>query len=83
MKKKDTIYAVLAVLILMVAGYIGYTQLVPHKAADAGVKVEKVGSIPAQLDSQGMARISDVNAVMDFNLPVDLTGLGNQAPFGP
>lgn len=85
MKKKDVIYAVLAVVILMVAGYIAYTQLVPKKtatAADAGVTVEVVGVIPSSLNEQGLAILADPKQVVNFNSPVDFTGLGNAAPFG-
>ena len=84
MKKKDLTYLVLAVVILLVAGYVGYTQLAPKKTVNSNVvEVEKVGVIPEAMDAQGLARISDLEKVVDFNSPVDLTGLGNGAPFGP
>jgi len=84
MKKKDLMYLLLAVGILLVAGYIGYTQLAPKKTSGPTiVEVEKIGKIPDQIDAPGLARISDVAKVVDFNSPVDLTGLGNGSPFGP
>ncbi|HVQ43642.1 MAG TPA: hypothetical protein VMT30_01620 [Candidatus Saccharimonadia bacterium] len=85
MKQKDVIYAVLAVVILMVAGYIGYTQLVPKNAngKSTTVEVEKIGVIPGDLDSAGLDRIGDGGKVIDYNSTPDLSGLGNSAPFGP
>lgn len=85
MKKKDLIYLVLAVVIFLVAGYIGYTQLVPQRggAASKVVQVEKIGVIPEELDSAGMTALGDLTKVRDFSTPVDLTGLGNAAVFGP
>lgn len=83
MKKKDLMYLLLAVGILLAAGYIGYTQLMPKKTGATTVTVEKIGEIPEQVDAAGLARISDPSKVVDFNSPVDLSGLGNQSPFGP
>ncbi len=84
MKKKDLIYLLLAVGILLGAGYIGYTQLMPKKSASSNVvKVDKVGEIPAEMNAEGIAAINDPKQVVDFNSPVDLSGLNNQAPFGP
>jgi hypothetical protein len=83
MKQKDIVSAVFAVAILMVAGYLGYTVLVPKSTASNGVTVEVVGLIPDKMDPEGLARINDSTKVTDFNTPPDLTGLGNKAPFGP
>ena len=83
MKQKDIVYLLLAVTILLVAGYIGYTQLVPKKASAKTVTVEKIGVVPSALDSAGMAALNDPTKVKDYNSPVDLTGLGNKSPFGP
>ncbi len=82
MKKKDMIYLVFAVGILLVAGYVGYTQLVPKKSAAKTVEVDKIGAIPADFDSGALARLNDPTKVRDFSSPVDLTGLGNKAVFG-
>jgi hypothetical protein len=82
-KQKDIVYLVLAVVILLVAGYVGYAQLAPKKASSKTVEVEKVGVIPSELDANGLARIQDPAKVKDFSSPVDLTGLGNAAVFGP
>ncbi len=84
MKQKDIISLVFAVGILLVAGYIGYTQLLPKQATGpTTVTVDKVGVIPDSLDASGLAAINDPTKVVDFNAPVDLSGLNNQAPFGP
>jgi len=82
MKKKDLFYLLLAVGILLGAGYLAYTQLLPKKATSNLVEVEKVGAIPDHLDSAGLTLINDSSKVQDFNSPVDLTGLGNAAVFG-
>lgn len=85
MKKKDVIFAILAVVILLVAGYIAYTQLMPKKSAAAQSKVvmvEVIGPIPSSLNEQGLAILTDPKQVVNFNSPVDFTGLGNAAPFG-
>ncbi len=83
MKQKDMVYLLLAVGIFLVAGYVGYTQLVPKKPASSTIEVEKVGVVPASLDEAGLTRLADPAKVQDFNPPVDLGGLGNAAPFGP
>jgi hypothetical protein len=84
MKRKELMYLLVAAVIFVVAGYLIYTQVAPKKqAASAGVEVEKIGVIPDQLDATGLAEISDSSKVVDFNSPVDLTGLGNAAVFGP
>ena len=84
MKQKDVVYLVLAVAIFLVAGYVGYTQLIPKKSntASAGVEVAKIGLVPSVMDSAGLARLNDAAKVTDYNAPVDLSGLGNTAPFG-
>jgi hypothetical protein len=82
-KKKDLMYLLLAVVIMLVAGYVGYTQLMPKKPNSTVVEVEKIGKIPSQLDAAGIARISDPEKVVNFDLPVDLSGLNNRTPFGP
>ena len=83
MKKKDLVFALLAVIILLVAGYVAYTQLLPKPtSASAGVEVEIIGNITAKLDASGLARLNDRARVNDYNTAVDFSGLGNKAPFG-
>jgi hypothetical protein len=82
-KTKDLMFLLLAAVILLVAGYIGYTQLMPQKAVSKTVEVEVVGSIPDQLDAEGISWLNDQTKVKDYNAPVDLSGLNNTSPFGP
>lgn len=82
MKKKDLMYLVLAVVILLGAGYLGYTQLAPKQGSSSSVTVEKIGPIPDQMDAAGLSAINDPGKVQDFNSPVDLTGLGSKEVFG-
>jgi hypothetical protein len=83
MKTRDVVYMLLAVVILLVAGYLGYTQLVPQKQGAKTVQVEVVGPISESYDDNALARITDGSKVRDFSVPMDLsTGLNNTAPFG-
>jgi flagellar basal body-associated protein FliL len=84
MKQKDLVFLLLAVVIFLVAGYVGYTQLVPKKAGAAAKKqVETVGLISDHFDQQALTQLGDTNQTTNFSIPVPLTGLGNPAPFGP
>ena len=83
MKQKDIVYLLLAVVILLVAGYVGYTQLVPKKATSKTVEVEKIGVIPSDMNPAGLVWLSDPTKVKDYNSPVDLSNIGNKAIFGP
>jgi hypothetical protein len=82
-KTKDLMMLSLAVIILLGSAYVGYTQLVPKKAASSkAVQVEVIGSIPSQLDQNGMAYLNNSSKVADYNTPIDLSGLNNTEPFG-
>jgi len=85
MKQKDLVYLVIAVVIFLVAGYVGYTQLLPKKVASgsAGVQVEKVGIITDSFDQTALTELSDPTKVVDYSTPQDFSGLANTAPFGP
>jgi hypothetical protein len=82
MKQKDIMYIVLAGVIFVGAGFLAYTQLMPHQSGPKKVEVEVVGVIPDKLSEKAMDRLTDPTTVVDFNLPVDLQGLGNAKPFG-
>ncbi len=82
MKQKDLIYLVVAVVILLVAGYIVYLNVMPKSSAAEGVKVDIVGTIDDKLDRDGLAQLTDTSKVKDFSSPVEFTGLNNPAPFG-
>jgi hypothetical protein len=84
MKPKDIAVLIVSVIIFLVAGYIAYTQLVPHKnSASDGTEVEIVGVIPTTLDQSELDRLLDTSITNDFTPVMDLnSGLGNNAPFG-
>ncbi|MBW4061303.1 hypothetical protein HJC99_01885 [Candidatus Saccharibacteria bacterium] len=88
MKKKDIVSLVIAVVILMAAGYIAYTQLLSPKQTATGetkgaTQVDVIGAIPASLDSAGLATLNDPTKTVDYTPQIDLTtGLGNPTPFG-
>ena len=82
MKQKDVRYLLVAVVILLVAGYIVYLNLMPKSSAEQGVKVDIVGTIDDSLYSEGLHQLTDTSKVKDFSSPVDLNGLNNVAPFG-
>ncbi|MDB5179067.1 MAG: hypothetical protein JWN01_1010 [Patescibacteria group bacterium] len=83
MKSKDIMYMLLAVGILLVAGYLGYTQLVPQNKKAAIPQVEVVGVVSENFDSAALAKVTDGSKVRDFGVSLDLTtGLNNPAPFG-
>lgn len=82
MKKKDLIYLVLAVVILLVAGYIIFLNLAPKGSAQSGVEVDVVGEMPDSMHAAGLSAMTDPAKSKDFSSPVDYTGLNNTAPFG-
>lgn len=84
MKKKDLLYLILAVGILLVAGYVVVTQLMPKDTTkQEGVTVEVVGAIEPDYDSVSLSELGNAEKVQDFSVPFDLTtGLGNPAIFG-
>jgi hypothetical protein len=83
MKPKDLVYLLIAVVILMAAGYLAYTQLVPQKSSAQGVTVEIVGPITENYDSVALTGLTNADKVRDYSVPIDLgTGLNNQAVFG-
>ena len=84
MKTKDLMLLILAVLILLVSGYVGYTQLTGKKSGAAKVvQVEVIGTIPSQLDQSGMSYLDNSSKVSDYTTPISLSGLNNAEPFGP
>jgi hypothetical protein len=82
-KSKDIAYLVLAVVILLVAAYIGVTKLGNKPAsAQKGVQVEVVGAIPSSFDSGALTQLNDPTQVKDSSSPIDFSGLNNTSPFG-
>ena len=82
MKQKDLVYLVVAVVILLVAGYVVYTNLMPKSTTDTGVKVDIVGIIPNKMNSEGQTKLTDPAISKDFSSPIEFSGLNNPAPFG-
>lgn len=84
MKKKDLVYAVIAVTILLIAGFLAYTQLAPKKsAASKVVQYEVVGKISPDFDVAAIAKLSDTATVQDYGVDIDITqGVGNKNIFG-
>jgi hypothetical protein len=85
MKRKDMIYLIATVAIVLVAGYVGYTQLLaPKKTAASGTSmVDVIGVIPSSFDQMSVDSLNDSSKTQDFVPAIDLsTGLGTSAPFG-
>lgn len=85
MKRKELIQLVVAVIILVAAGSLIYSQLAPQKSAASSVPtVEKITPINSSFDQNSLTTITDTSKVRDFYQQPDLSsGLGNPAPFGP
>jgi hypothetical protein len=82
MKQKDLVYLVLAVIILLVAGYVVYANLVPKSTTDNGVEVDRIGDISSEVNKEGILLLTDKTKAKDFSSPVEFSGLNNTAPFG-
>jgi hypothetical protein len=83
-KKKDLVFLVVAVCILLVAGYLVYSQLLPKKASTTSAMsetVETVGVIPNSIDTNGLSQMTQSN-MQDFNSIPQYDGLNNTEPFG-
>lgn len=85
MKSKDVLALIFAAVIFLVAGYIGYTQILAPKSSGtktSELQVEVVGAIPSNLDQSALDQLNDTTKTEDFTPVIDLNGLGNGAPFG-
>jgi hypothetical protein len=82
MKKKELFYLLAAAGIFLAAGYLGFTQLVPQKKGPKTVVVETAGKFDDHMDQNALDGFKDPTKTVDFNSPVDLSGLGNNQPFG-
>lgn len=85
MKTKEMIQAVVAVMVLVAAGYLIYSQLVPKKPKSASVAtIHKITPIEPSFNEDGLRRIGDSSQVRNFYTAPDLqNGLGNTHPFTP
>lgn len=84
MKKKDLVYAILAAIILVVAGVVAVTQLAPKKTAKSSAsEVEIVRPISGTMDQSALGKVLDSTKARDYGTIFDLTvGLNNTSPFG-
>jgi hypothetical protein len=85
MKKNDLIAVVVAGIIFLVAGYLVYTQVMPHNTSSTStdVKVEKVGIIKPGLNQNTLDTMTDASKTNDYYTDIDLTtGLNNTNLFG-
>jgi hypothetical protein len=86
MKQKDVVYLGLAAVVLTVTGILGYSILAPKSASSAAsssTNVEVVAPILSKMDDGSLSGLRDPAVTKDFTVPVDLTGLGTTALFGP
>jgi hypothetical protein len=82
MKPRDIVYLIISGTIFVFVGYIGFTQLAPQNNSSTQTTVEVVDPIASQFDGESLTTISDATKIRDFAVLIDLTGLGNQTPFG-
>ncbi|HVE81188.1 MAG TPA: hypothetical protein VNA68_03595 [Candidatus Dormibacteraeota bacterium] len=85
MKRKEMIQLVVAITILLAAGYLIFTMLVPRKAANQkGLTYEKVTPINPDFNEEALRSLTDSSLSRDFYAPPDLkSGVGNSQPFTP
>ncbi len=82
-QKKDLMYIVLTVIILLAVFILGYKQLNPSGGSAAGVSVETVHPVGASFNSSTLDHIRDDKKSKDFVVPIDLgSGVGTTTPFG-
>lgn len=82
-QKKDLLYIILTVIILVVVFILGFKQLSPSGSGQAGVSVEVVAPVGASFNTQALDHLRDEAKSKNFAVPVDLgTGVGTSTPFG-
>jgi len=85
MKKKDLIYLFIAVAILLLAGYLAYTQVFASKmqAAKKVEQVEIISAIKPDFNSGAMSALTDATKNRDYSVVIDINaGVNNPAVFG-
>lgn len=86
MKQRDIIYAIFAAIFLIIAGYLVYGQVAPHKSAAATASqptVDVVQPLDPTLDTSTIKQLTDITQTQDFVIQLNIaTGLGNSTPFG-
>lgn len=82
-KKKDLLYIVLTVIILLAVFILGYNQLNSSGGSSAGVTVEVVQPIGGTFNASSLEHLRDDTKSKNFVVPIDLgTGVGTTTPFG-
>lgn len=80
-KGKDLAYIVITVIVLAVAGTLGYRQLTD--ANNKGVTVEVVKPVGAQFNTSALDHIRNDEVSKNFVVPLNIgTGVGTSNPFG-
>ncbi len=84
MKTKDMVYLVLAVAILLGAGFLAYTQVIAPKSAKSKVvTAEVVGAISPDFDAAAITMLNNPDKVRDYNVDIDIhSGVNNASIFG-
>ena len=83
MKKKDMITLMIAIAILAIIGLLVYAKY-GSKGKDNGVtSVEVIDPISSDFDQGALNTLADHTQVVNFQPAIDLSNLGNAAPFGP
>lgn len=82
-QKKDLLYIVLTVIILIAVFILGYKQLSSSGGGSAGVTVEVVQPVGSSFNAATLDHLRDEKQSKNFVVPVDLgTGVGTTTPFG-
>ena len=82
-KKKDLLYIVLTVIILVLVFIFGAKQLGGGGSGTSGVTVEVVQPIGASFNQSALDHMRDDTKSKDFVVPIDLgSGVGTATPFG-
>lgn len=87
MKRKELVQLVVAIVILVAAGSLIFSQLTPKKSLQSKSSVptiEVITPIAPNYDQNALSTLTDTSKNRDFYQQPDLSsGLGNSAPFGP
>lgn len=82
-QKKDLLYIMLTVIILLAVFILGYKQLNSAGGGTTGVNVEVVQPVGASFNASTLDHIRDDKKSKDFVVPIDLgSGIGTTTPFG-
>lgn len=85
MKKKDITYLIIAAVIFVIVGFVGYSQLGGKSSSSKHTaQVDVVVPISSDFDTTALGKLQDPGTARDFYTPIDLnSGLNNSNPFNP